>query len=297
MMASGKKLSALVRLFRYVALKEALSYLRRKAIGQQWISITLKDGTHAQALSAPLLNLLPFKAGLFEEEMFRWNIRGEAWIASYAQIVGLSEYVDGDTQRFYAAPYQNARVLDIGGFVGDTARFFLKEGARKVVIVEPSEKNLRAMRVNLQGYEHQVSMLQKAFSSDDRPMQLLSEAVEGSSCFGLGEGAYALQCAGISFASLLSFGPFDIAKVDCEGGERHLLTSEDALLKRIPYWIIETHDLGTRKEILRKFCGCGFHLVKALPVSEGVDVLHLEPTFPFKEEVGGDRGEKHQHKG
>jgi len=288
-MASGNKLTALGRLFRYVGLKEALFYLRRKASGQRWVAITLKDGTHAQALSAPLLNLLPFKAGLFEEDVFRWNIRGEAWVASYAQIVGLAEYVDGDTHRFYAAPYRNTRVLDIGGFVGDTARFFLNEGALEVVVIEPSEKNLLAMRVNLQGHERRVSIHQKAFSSKDGPMQLLSDAVEGSSCFGLGEGAHALPCSGISLASLLILGPFDIAKVDCEGGERHLLAVEDALLQRIPYWIIETHDCEIRQEIVRKFCGCGFQLVKALPVSEGVDVLHLEPSLPFKEEVGSNR--------
>jgi hypothetical protein len=54
----------------------------------------------------------------------------------------------------------------------------------------------------------------------------------------------------------------DIAKIDCEGGERHLLTVPEDVLRLIPEWIIECHNETIKQDILRKFAKARFDLLK-----------------------------------
>lgn len=267
-----KKLTALYRLFKYVDFNSALSFLSRKERGP----IAFKDGTKTTLLSGTLLNLLPFKDPLPSSNgLFLWRIDGEKWFANYEQIVGLNEYIEQKIDTFYAADYADKRVLDIGGFIGDSARFFIAKKANKVTIYEPSLQNVSAMRFNLQESLEKITIHQKALYYSDKMMHISSDEAEGRPGFGLKEGGHRLTCQGVSLENMLNNDRFDIVKVDCEGGEKYLLPASTKLLQKIPYWMIETHNQSLHHNMICKFERCGFNKVKEFKVAQGVHVVHF----------------------
>jgi len=98
---------------------------------------------------------------------------------------------------------QGRTVLDIGAGCGETAYFFLRNGADKVICVEKEEKPLRLLRRNVEmnGWNAEVH---------GEPFSL----------------------------SMLNDYKFDFMKMDIEGGERALLTLP---YNRLPPCAIEAH--------------------------------------------------------
>lgn len=272
-----RKLKTLFRLFKYVKTKDAFFYLIQKFLDNHVVPVTFKDGTHTNVLSMSLLNFLPSKKQVIplENDLFLWNICDEKWVASYEQIIGLSEYVNRDIHTFYSAQYENKVVLDIGGFIGDTAQFFIKNGAKKVIIFEPVKKNVTALFFNLQDHKDKVVIYQKALNKSDGEMILCSMEKEGSASFGFEKGPHQLTCHGMKIDSILALDQIDIVKIDCEGGERHLLSADEKVLEKVNEWMIETHDFETHQNMIHKFCNCGFNMMKQFYVAKDVHVIHF----------------------
>ncbi len=274
---SKNKYIAFLRLFKYVSFKNSIFYLKQKLLGNHFVPITFKDGTHREALTAQFLNILPFRLSRLpgQEGFFFWKLQNRLWVANYEQIYGLSEYVNGEIHKMYSASYENRIVLDIGGFIGDTARFFIEEGAKKVIIFEPVGKNIQALSINLKDHDDSVEIHQKALSHSDKEEYLFSCSPEGSSNFGVEKGTHKMICQGIKIETILAKNQIDIAKVDCEGGEKYLLDADNKTLQKVNYWIIETHDMEIYKNIIHKFCKCGFVKLKQFYVAPGVYVIHF----------------------
>lgn len=82
-------------------------------------------------------------------------------------------------------------ILDVGAGSGETAWFYLTQGARKVICIEPDLKRIAALRRNAEKWRWDIEVIERRFKSEDM-MRL-----------------------------------FDFAKIDCEGGERLLLDLQD----------------------------------------------------------------------
>lgn len=208
------------------------------------------------------------------EDLFYWELNGEKWLANLDHVHGLYEYLNGSFERFYSCECKDKVVLDVGGYIGDSARYFLKKGAQKVVIYEPVEKNVFCMRENLKEDAHAIEIISKAIAGHVGTVTLSSNYPEGHIGFGNRDGRYQMSVQSETFSSILSNRQIDLAKIDCEGNEKYLLSVEDALLRTIPYWIIEVHDAHVAEQVDRKFRSAGFEKQHALVPDGHQSVVH-----------------------
>lgn len=77
-------------------------------------------------------------------------------------------------------------------------------------------------------------------------------------------------------ANIIEESRADIGKFDCEGAEISLIKVPKEILRRIDFYIIETHTPKIRKAIIDKFSRTGFRLVRAL--NKDQQILHFKKT-------------------
>mgnify|MGYP001770647201 CR=1 FL=1 len=113
---------------------------------------------------------------------------------------------------YWRLDVKGKRVLDIGAGVGDSPIYFSLAGAREVVAVEIDRKKVELMRENLKlNRISNVIVVDKGVAPTD------------------GENL-------ISWEKLVKeYGPFDAAKIDCDGCERAIAP----LIKEVPELLIE----------------------------------------------------------
>lgn len=136
-------------------------------------------------------------------------------------------------------------VLDVSGFIGETAIFFLSKGAKKVIVVEPVKENVDILLKNLQinGFLNEVSY--NNFGAD----------------FGREIGSNKIKIKVRNINYFLSFKP-DIAKFNCEGCEKSILCANVDYIKAINERFIQTHEEGLEKEIKHLMLKLGFTLIE-----------------------------------
>jgi len=151
-------------------------------------------------------------------------------------------------------------IVDIGGFLGESAWYFLTKGlAKKVIVYEPVYYNI--CRCNLTGiaeikiypyaiYKHskqKVKLSTKGLTS--RVLEYENE-----------EGVEALT---VSFEEILREISGNVAvKVDCEGCEQYLAEVPCNLLRKAQEYIVEVHPWIKEKDILKHFKDCGYRAEK-----------------------------------
>ncbi|MEM0478192.1 MAG: hypothetical protein QXN77_07320 [Candidatus Caldarchaeum sp.] len=153
---------------------------------------------------------------------------------------------------YRAFDLRGKRVLDVGGYLGETAYLFHKWGAAHVTVYEPDptlgkfvELNLRINRVN----------------GGFRPLFV-------DAC---------CSSKSVDWNTVLSE-KFDIAKVDCEGCEVFLLDVADEVLAKVPEWVIECHSPAVLHKLGRKFSKAGFS-VRFKPYYWGGPLYNLAGKF------------------
>ncbi len=224
------------------------------------------------------LDLIKHRKNNIEGDIYLWDFGNKQIYGNYVQALGAyGEFVSGVFDTLYKFDWQDKNVVDIGGFIGDTALYFLSRGAKKVVVYEPVPKNVKVMSMNLDGKEKQVECHQMALAAENGPVFFSSEHPEGSCGFGQAcPGNYRTECKGITISKILGDNhPIDVIKVDCEGGEEHLLDMSYGEIRSIPYWIIETHTTDLYKNIIRKFSDNGFALVYDNMLAPTVSLIHF----------------------
>lgn len=218
-------------LFRTLPLREIPRYFYARYVQRRDLAaIRLRGKRRGQILSAWALGFLHCRQKWVEEDLYLWKIAGKVWMGSLEQIHGLYPLLTGAFTETYGCEYTGKTVLDIGGFIGDSARFALGQGAKEVIVYEPLPKNLQCLAYNLKPYASKV-------------------IIEGIAV-GTYDGTFIER-----FETLLTRQQADIAKVNCEGAERHLLKVPHALLRKIPYWMIKTQ---LRAEMDAHFTAAGF---------------------------------------
>ncbi len=104
------------------------------------------------------------------------------------------------------------KVLDVGASIGDSPIYFSLAGAKEIIAVEIDKKRVELMRENLKiNNIDNVTIIDKGVSEKDNENE-------------------------ISYLTLIrKYGPFDAAKIDCDGCERMFIK----YIKEIPELLIE----------------------------------------------------------
>jgi FkbM family methyltransferase len=224
------------------------------------------------------LDVIQHRKHKVDGDIYFWDFGNKQIYGNYIQALGAyGEYISGAFDTIYKFDWENKTVVDIGGFIGDTALYFLSRGAKKVVVYEPVAKNIQVMNMNLQGKEKFVDCHQKALAAENGPVFFTSEQPEGSCGFGHAcKGNHRIECNGITISKILDDNyPIDVIKVDCEGGEEHLLDMSYGEIHSIPYWIVETHTEDLYRNIMNKFSHNGFSLVYDKMLVPTVNLMHF----------------------
>ena len=79
------------------------------------------------------------------DDLFRINDNSITLVGTSDMLEAVGEIDSG----FYDWDYRGKVVLDIGGFQGESAVFFFKHGAKKIIIYEPVETHQELIRQNI----------------------------------------------------------------------------------------------------------------------------------------------------
>jgi len=224
------------------------------------------------------LDVVSYRDKCVQGDIYLWKYNDKQYYATYNQFCGLlSEYLNNEFDRIYSNDWENKVVIDVGGFVGDSALHFFKNGAKEVIIYEPLNINVKALKFNLEKYRNKFSVYEKALADQEGWITLSSFAPEGDLGFGCSKGEYEVRCPSTTFLNIIKNKlNVDVIKIDCEGAEEFLLDVANNYIQSIPYWIVETHRKDIYEKIQVKFNQCGFEKRKEFALNPDVDLLHFE---------------------
>lgn len=213
---------------------------------------------------------------LITKDIYEWEVDGKKIAATLSQFLCLNlEYFNGEYEKHYQGEWKDKRVIDLGGFVGDSALFFLTKGASRVIVYEPVPKNIEVMKINLKQFYDKTEIYERGIAQASEPFKIFSNSPPETLGFGLAGVNYSIESNGITFRDVLKQHSADIIKVDIEGAEEFLLDAPSELIKTIPYWIVETHSAALGEKIPELFKKTGFSITKKFNIAEHVDLFHF----------------------
>jgi FkbM family methyltransferase len=167
----------------------------------------------------------------------------------------------------YKANYKNKVVLDIGGYQGETAVYYWICGAKKVIVYEPFLKNYELILINMQlsGVDAEVhnagigekdgDMMLPVFGDNERKEERITIK---------------------NITNVIEKSGAESAKIDCEGAEASLTTVPDEILRKIPSYMLEIHSQAIEKDLIAKFTGAGFKVVRLRRMSPDISIALFE---------------------
>jgi len=175
----------------------------------------------------------------------------------------------------YDCNYQDKVVLDVGGFEGESAVYFWKNGAKKIIIYEPVAEHFESIKRNV-ALNHINAEIHKAGIGKENTTVTVhyDETNPGFGIHSNGIKSVDIELSDVS--EVIAESGADIAKFDCEGAEKYLVDVSAQILQKIPFYIIEVHTTGIRAEIISKFGSIGFDLKKDFPKHSCCSVLTFQ---------------------
>jgi len=163
---------------------------------------------------------------------------------------GTLELNDIFLDKMYGEPQcENAVVVDVGAFIGDSSVFFASRHAKRVISFEPVPELYEILRKNiaLNGFENIIEARNQAISNYSGHTTVgyvpTWPGMSGEDSRGI-EKAVLLEVECVSLSDVItSLGWVDILKLDCEGCEHRVLreAAEDSSLKNVGMIILEVH--------------------------------------------------------
>ena len=169
-------------------------------------------------------------------------------------------------------------VLDVGGYQGESAVFFSKMGAKKVIIYEPVishhsfiKQNIALNRVNAEIHCEGIG--------DKNGTQMVSYE-ELDLAFGLlSKGRNIMEVKIRDVAEVIEKSGANVAKIDCEGAEKSLINVSSEILRKIEFYIIEVHTPEIRRALIEKFRASNFSLEKEMEFVVSLSVMFFKRNF------------------
>jgi len=194
--------------------------------------------------------------GLLHVQKGKIQLVGPIWLLTSV----LSEGID----KIYVVDCKDKVVLDVGGFIGDTAVFFGAWGARKVIIYEPVLDHHRFIDLNVKLNHVNAEIHQEGIGDDDGYETIHYDIINAG--FGLSnKGTKKIKIKIRNVRKVIEESGADIAKFDCEGAECSLVRVPSEVLRKVGFYMIEIHSLQTRSALLDKFRTSGFILIQEIP--------------------------------
>ncbi len=146
--------------------------------------------------------------------------------------IGSASVLAEPFEKFYNVFKFGGRVLDVGGYLGETAYLFKRWGAEEVVVYEPDPIKAHHAREtmklnNVRGVVYEFFVGCTTSNNSIGWIDVLKET-------------------------------YSVAKVDCEGCENYLLSLPDDLIRSVPKWVIECHGSEALMQLFEKFHRAGF---------------------------------------
>lgn len=162
--------------------------------------------------------------------------------------------------------YEQAVVLDVGAYFGETVVLAHSWGARRFIAYEPLPRNVCYLKSTLDLNGINAVVVPCAVGEVDGSVDWFVDArTIGNLAFGLESGATRVRVETRSWESILTDAAdrgATIAKVNCEGGERHLIQTPDTLISQVPNWAIEAHSPTIAEELCKKFRSMDYRVDK-----------------------------------
>jgi FkbM family methyltransferase len=178
----------------------------------------------------------------------------------------------------YECECQNKVILDIGGFEGESAVYFWAKKAKRIIIYEPVEAHNRLIQKNVALNSIKAEVYQAGIGN--RNGTQIIQYNETNPGFGLNSnGLRSMEIEIRDLSEVIKESGADIAKFDCEGAEESILYVPVKILRKINYYIIETHSPEIKSAILDKFKKAGFTLEKETRKAPRFSVVTLKKTM------------------
>jgi len=189
--------------------------------------------------------------------------------------------------KIYDLPIKKSKpvIVDIGGFIGDSAIFFINKYPNATIYVfEPNEIIFPLLQVNLSHnvlnksriYLFNKAVIGNALGNHDRlyySKSLLSNASLYSEHLAVKDKVYKKQIKVISFNELLSqINQIDLLKIDAEGSEYDIMPLIAQNFHRIKAFVIEIHYSNKMPDKLKK-------LYRLLNILSQKYRLVINPTY------------------
>jgi FkbM family methyltransferase len=180
-------------------------------------------------------------------------------------LAGPKQYlVDALLEMFSGSYYEevdvtDAVVVDVGGYIGDTAIHFALRGAKVVYVYEPSPEFLEIARRNVSQYDN-ILLYGYGLGSEDRVDHLAGFGSCRKTGSTIGEEVEIRKASTVLLDIIRKEGNIGLLKIDCEGCEWELVNClESDILNRVAYMYIEVHR-GNHDLLLEKLRKHGFEV-------------------------------------
>lgn len=162
---------------------------------------------------------------------------------------------------FYDWDYQGKVVLDIGGFQGESAVFFFKNGAKKIIIYEPVEIHQELIKQNILLNKVNAEIHGEGIGNHDCIETISYQNADlGFRLDGIGQ--HKMQIKIRNLTDIIEKSHADIAKFNCEGAEKSIMSLDSVVLRKIDVYLIMAHSKQISEMIIAKFKQSGFELVR-----------------------------------
>ncbi len=201
------------------------------------------------------------------DDLFRIEGAGIKLEGSSAMVGVFSELQDDE----YKTDFNNKAILDIGGFQGESAVYFKKLGAKKVVIYEPAKEHCKIIQrnVDLNGMDAEVHHVGIGNTNTIMTMDVFDTTLR------IGEKPKKEIVKIKNIIDIINESHVDIAKIDCEGAEICLMTVPNEVLRKISYYILELHGEANRKAVTSKLMEAGYKIVKIKNKGTELSIVHF----------------------